>query len=130
MKKIIYIFYLEVAANLFLILQCLFFPASFVAGYAGGTASAAALEVARWYGVLLIPVAWLLWRALLVRGQALRLVLEAYLVFDLVQIAVAFVSAAALGWAPYVVIVIPLELVLAAARILCLWRPVETGIKG
>ena len=129
MKYVIYIFYCELAANLFLIVQCLFFPASFVAGYSNQPAAVAALEVARWYGALLIPVVWLLWRALRVRGAVLRLVLQAYLAFDLVQIVVGLVSAQALGWAPYVLIVIPLELVLAAARILCLWKPVETGIE-
>jgi hypothetical protein len=129
MRYFIYVFYLEIAANIFLIFQCLFFPAAFVAGFSGQPASAAVMEIARWYGVLLIPVAWLLFRALQARGKALRLVLEAYLVFDLLQIVVAFVSAGALGWAPYVLIVLPLEAVLAAARIVCLWKPVETGIE-
>lgn len=130
MKYILYIFYLELAANLFLIVQCLFFPASFMAGYSTQPASPAALEVARWYGVLLIPVVWVLFRALQIRGQTLKLVLQAYLAFDLVQIVVGFVSASTLGWAPYIVIVLPLEMVLAAARILCLWKPVETGIEA
>lgn len=130
MKYILYIFYLEIAANLFLALQCLFFPAAFLAGFSSQPASIASLEVVRWYGVLLIPVSWLLWRVLQAHGQALKLVLEAYLVFDLVQIVVGFVSANALGWAPYVVIVVPLEIILATARILCLWKPLETGIEG
>jgi hypothetical protein len=128
MKYIFYIFYLEIAANLFLIFQCLFFPAVFVAGFSGQPAPAA-VEIVRWYGVLLIPVVYLLFRALQVRGKILKLVLEAYLIFDLVQIIVALVSANALGWAPYVLIVLPLEVVLAAARVLCLWRPIETGIE-
>lgn len=129
MKYVIYVFYFELLANLFLIGQCLFLPGSFVAGYSGQPAPAAALEIARWYGVLLIPIVWLLWRALRTRGAVLKLVLQAYLAFDLVQIVVGFVSAQALGWAPYVIVVIPLELVLAAARIVCLWKPVETGIE-
>jgi hypothetical protein len=129
MKSILYIFYLEIAANLFLILQCLFFPAAFVAGYSAEPASAAALEIARWYGVLLIPIVYLLFRALQARGKTLKLVLEAYLIFDLIQIVVGLVSANALGWAPYVLIVVPLEMVLAAARIVCLWKPLETGIE-
>jgi hypothetical protein len=130
MKYIIYVFYLEVLGNLFLIFQCLFFPAAFVAQYSSQPATPASLEIARWYGVLLIPVIWLLFRVLQTRGQALKLVLEAYLIFDLIQIVVAFVSANALGWAPYVVIVLPVEVILATARILCLWKPVETGIEG
>jgi len=129
MKYVITIFYLEIAANLFLIGQCLFFPAGFMAGYSAQPASAGALEVVRWYGVLLIPIVWLLFRALRERGRVLRLVLEAYLVFDLVQIVVGLVSASSLGWAPYVLIVVPLEVLLASARVLCLWKPRETGIE-
>jgi hypothetical protein len=129
MKYIIYIFYLELAANLFLIVQGLFFPAAFVAGFSSQPASSAALEIARWYAVLLIPVVWLLFRALQARGPVLKLVLEAYLVFDLIQIVVGLFSAQALGWAPYVLIVLPLEIVLAMARIVCLWKPLETGIE-
>lgn len=128
MKTILYVFYLEIAANLFLAVQCLFFPAAFLAQFSNQPAPAFALEVARWYGVLLIPITWLLFRVLQTRGQSLKLVLEAYLVFDLVQIVVCFVTASTLGWAPYVVIALLIEVTLATARILCLWRPVQTGI--
>lgn len=128
MKTILYVFYLEVAANLFLTVQCLFFPAAFLAQFSSQPAPASALEVARWYGVLLIPITWLLFRVLQTRGQPLKLVLEAYLVFDLVQIVVCFVTASTLGWAPYVVIALLIEVTLATARILCLWKPHEMGI--
>lgn len=128
MKYILYIFYLELATNLFLIIQCLFFPATFVAQFSSAPAPALALELARWYGVLLIPIVWLLFRALRTRGATLKLVLEAYLAFDLVQMIVVFVTANALGWAPYVMMALWIEIILAAARILCLWKPAETGI--
>lgn len=128
MKYVIYVFYLEIAANLFLMVQSLFFPASFVAQYTTQPATPVALELARWYGVLLIPIVWVLIRALQVRGKTLKLVLEAYLAFDLVQIVVVFVSAGSLGWAPYVVIALVIEIILAIARILCLWKPLQTGI--
>lgn len=128
MKYIIYVFYLELAANLFLIVQSLFFPASFVAQYAPQSAPPVALELARWYGVLLIPIVWVLFRAIQMRGQTLKLVLQAYLAFDLVQIVVVFVSANNLGWAPYVIFALVIEIILAVARIVCLWKPVETGI--
>ena len=130
MKYVIYVFYLELAANLFLIVQSLFFPASFVAQYASGAASPVAIELARWYGVLLIPIVWVLFRALQMRGETLKLVLQAYLAFDLVQIVVVFVSAGSLGWAPYVTVALVIELILAVARILCLWKPIETGIEN
>ena len=130
MKYVFYIFYLEIAANLFLIVQCLFFPAAFLAQFSNQPAPAFALEVARWYGVLLIPIIWLLFRVLQTREQPLKLVLEAYLVFDLVQIVVVFVTARALGWMPYVVMALLIEVVLATARILCLWKPAQTGIEA
>jgi hypothetical protein len=129
MKYIIYVFYLEIAANLFLVIQCLFFPADFLTQFSSQLGPAFALEVARWYGVLLIPIVWLLFRALQVRGKVLKLVLEAYLIFDLVQIVVALVSAKNLGWVPYVVIALGIEVVLATARILCLWKPRQTQIE-
>ena len=128
MKYILYVFYLEIAANLFLIVQCLFFPATFAAQLSSQPAPALALELARWYGVLLIPIVWLLFRVLRTRGAALKLVLEAYLAFDLVQIVVVFVTANALGWAPYVIMALWIEIILATARIVCLWKPAETGI--
>ena len=130
MKYIITIFYLEIVANLFLIIQSLFFPAAFLAGFSTQPAPAFVLEVARWYGVLLIPIIWLLFRALQTRGKTLKLVLEAYLVFDLVQIVVVFLSTQSLGWAPYVLMALFIEVILAAARILCLWKPRETGVEG
>lgn len=130
MKYILYIFYLEIAANIFLIIQSLFFPAAFLAGFSTQPAPAFALEVARWYGVLLIPIIWLLFRALQTRGKTLKLVLEAYLVFDLVQIVVVFLSTQSLGWASYVLMALFIEVILAVARILCLWKPRETGVEG
>ncbi len=127
MKYVMYVFYLEIIANLFLILQSIFFPASFVAQYASHSAPVA-LELARWYGVLLIPIVWILFRALQMRGKTLKLVLEAYLAFDLIQIMVVFISAQSLGWAPYIVLALMIEIILATARLLCLWKPAQTGL--
>ena len=129
MKYIIYIFYLEIIGNLLLIFQSIFFPASFVAQYSAQSAPVA-FELARWYGVLLIPIVWILFRALQLRGKVLKLVLEAYLAFDLIQIAVALISIQSLGWAPYLVIVLPVEVILAIARLLYLWKPAQTGLNG
>jgi hypothetical protein len=85
MKYVISVFYLEIAANLFLIGQCLFFPAAFVAGFspqtglAGGAGSGAlrmrgpilrlVLEVDTWLwgGCILCPVRG---RMSVVYGQA------------------------------------------------------------
>lgn len=130
MKWIRYIFYLEIAINLLSIPQTLFAPGAFITQMSGQAASAPASEMARWYGVLLCVMTWLLFRALRVRGSALKLTLEAYLLGDVVHIAVSFVSAAALGWTGAIVVGVVLSILLGAARLVCLWKPVETGIES
>ena len=47
MKYVIYVFYVEIIANLFLMVQGIFFPDSFVAQYSDKLAPAVALELAR-----------------------------------------------------------------------------------
>lgn len=128
MKWLRYIFYLELIINLLSISQTLFAPAAFIAQLSGQPASAPAGEMARWYGVLICVMTWLLFRALQVRGSALKLTLEAYLVGDVIHIIVSFVSAAALGWTGAIVAGVVISILLGAARLVCLWKPVETGI--
>lgn len=128
MKFIRGIFYLEILINLLSISQTLFMPAAFMAQFSSQPVSAPAIEMARWYGVLICVMTWLLFRALRMRGAALKLTLEAYLIGDLIQIAVTFVSASALGWAGSMVLSVVVSVLLGAARMICLWKPVETGI--
>lgn len=128
MKFIRYIFYLELLINLLSISQTLFAPAAFITQLSGQPASPAAMEMARWYGVLICVMTWLLFRALRTRGPALRLTLEAYLVGDVIHIFVSFVSAATLGWTGAIVAGVVVSVLLGIARMLCLWKPVETGI--
>jgi hypothetical protein len=129
MKFIRYIFYLELLINLLSISQTLLMPAAFITQLSGQPASPAAMEMARWYGVLICVMTWLLFRALRMRGPALKLTLEAYLVGDVIHIIVSFISAAALGWTGAIVAGVVLSVLLGVARIICLWRPVETGIE-
>ena len=129
MKYVIYIFYMEILLNLASIFQTLFTPATFLASFASQTMPVAALEMARWYGVLICVLTYLLLRGLQKRGQAFILALEALLVGDVIQIAVSFVTASTLGgWPLNVILSIVLSIILAVARIICLWKPVETGV--
>ena len=128
MKFIRYIFYFEIALNILSGFQTLFMPAAFMMQFSGQAVSAPAVEMARWYGVLICVITWLLFRALRVRGLALKLTLEAYLLGDVIHIAVSFVSASVLGWTGAIVAGVVVSVLLGAARILCLWKPVETGI--
>lgn len=128
MKFIRYIFYLELLVNLLSISQTLLAPATFITQFSGQPASPAAMEMARWYGVLICVMTWLLFRALQARGPALHLTLEAYLVGDVIHIIISFISAIALGWTGAIVAGVVLSVLLGLARIVCLWKPVETEI--
>ncbi len=129
MKYVLYIFYLEILLNLASIFQTLFTPATFLAAFTNQTMPAAALETTRWYGVLLCVLTYLLLRGLQKRGPALLLALEALLVGDVIQIGVSFVTAHALGgWSLNTILSIVLSVILGVARIICLWKPNQTGI--
>ncbi len=130
MRYLLYLFYLEILINLVSIAQGLFTPAAFVMQFSAETVSTAGAEVARWYAVLILVISYLLWRALQVRGKTLKIVLEALLVGDLVQIGVAFVTANRLGEWPLVVsAALVVSVVLAVARVLCLWQPELVGLE-
>jgi len=129
MKYLIYVFYAEILINLGSITQTLFTPAKFLGAFSTEPASAAAIEMTRWYGVLICVLTYLLVRGLQQRGPALRVALEALLVGDVIQIAVSFVTANALGGWPFnVILSVVVSVILGIVRIVCLWKPLETGI--
>ena len=129
MKYLIYVFYAEILINLGSIAQTLFTPAKFLGAFSAEPASTAALEMTRWYGVLICVLTYLLVRGLQQRGPALRVALEALLLGDVIQITVSFITASALGAWPFnVVLSVVVSVILVVVRIVCLWKPVETGI--
>jgi L-lactate permease len=130
MRYLLYFFYLEILINLVSISQGLFMPAAFVMQFSGEPVSTAGAEVARWYAVVILMISYLLWRALQVRGKTLKVVLEALLVGDFVQIGAAVVTANQLGEWPLVVsAALVISIVLAVARIFCLWQPKTVGLE-
>ncbi len=129
MKYLLYIFYLESAISLFSGIQALFMPAAFLAQFTSEPVSPLALEITRWYGVVLFVLVYALLQGLRMRGPALKLILQAMLLGDALQIGVTFVTAKALGgWTFTLIMSVVLSTLYLVLRAVCLWKPVETGI--
>lgn len=129
MKYLIYVFYFEILINFVSGGQTLFMPAAFLGQFSSEPAPAFALEMTRWYGVLIAVLTYLLIRGLMLRGTTLKVALEALLFGDAIQIIVTFVTAGVIGWKPNVILSLVLSIILAVVRLVCLWKPVETGIE-
>lgn len=129
MKYLLYVFYFEVLINLASGGQSLFMPAAFLGQFSSEPAPNFAIEMTRWYGVLIAVLTYLLIRGLMLRGAALKVALEALLFGDVIQIVVSFVTANTIGWTPNVVLSLVISIIFAVVRLLCLWKPVETGIE-
>lgn len=129
MKYILYIFYLEIAISLFSGLQALLMPSSFLTQFTSESASVLALEITRWYGVILFVLVYMLIQGLRVRGLTLKLTFQALLIGDILQIAATFVTAKALGaWNFTLVMSVVLSAIYLILRAICLWKPIQTGI--
>ena len=129
MKYLLYVFYLEAAISLLSGFQALFIPTAFLEQFTSEPAPTLAIEMTRWYGVLLSVIVYLLVQGLKLRGTALKLTLQGLLLGDILQIGATFVTAQALGgWSFVLYMSIVLSVVYLILRGICLWKPVETGI--
>lgn len=129
MKYLTYVFYLEAAISVLSGFQSFFMPATFLKQLTPDQAPTIALEMTRWYGVLLFVLVYLLLQGLRLRGSALKLTLQGLLLGDILQIAATFVTARALGsWSLTLYVAVILSVVYAILRGICLWKPVETRI--
>ncbi len=129
MKYLAYAFYLEAAISLLSAVQSFFMPATFLKQFTSDPAPTLALEMARWYGVLLFVLVYLLIQGLRLRGTAFKLVLQGLLIGDFFQIAATFVTARALGdWSFVLYMSVILSTFYIVLRGIYLWKPVETGI--
>lgn len=129
MKYLLSVFYLEILISLFSAAQALFMPALFLKQFTSDTVPTLAIEMTRWYGVLLVVLLYLLIQGLRLRGPALKLVLQALLIGDVLQIGAMFITAKALGgWSTVLVMAVGLSVFYVIVRAICLWKPVETGI--
>ncbi len=129
MKYLLYIFYLESAISLLSAFQALFMPAVFLQQFSTNPAPVLAIEMTRWYGVVLFALVYLLLQGLRMRGPALKLALQAMLFGDILQIGATFVTAQAFGaWSFTLIMSVVLSTLYLILRAVCLWKPVETGI--
>ena len=129
MKYLLYVFYLEALISLFSGFQALFTPAVFLKQFTSDPVPTLALEMTRWYGVLLFVLVYLLIQGLRMRGPALKLTLQGLLLGDILQIGATFVTARALGgWSTVLYGSIVLSILYLILRGICLLKPVETGI--
>jgi hypothetical protein len=129
MKNLLYIFYVESVLSLFSAIQALFIPAMFLKQFTAEPAPVLALEMTRWYGVVLFVLIYLLLQGLRMRGSALKLALQAMLFGDVLQIGATFITARAFGgWSFTLVMAVILSALYLILRGVCLWKPIETGI--
>jgi hypothetical protein len=129
MKYLVYVFYLEALISTISAVQSFFSPTAFLKQFSADPAPVIAIEMTRWYGVLLFVLVYLLIQALRLRGAALKLTLQALLIGDIFQIAATFITAKALGnWSMVLYMSVILSIIYAVLRILCLWKPIETGL--
>lgn len=128
MKAARVIFYIEVLMNLYAAQSLFFDPASYVGLFYSGAdpLPGPALEMNRWYGVLVFAIVYLELRALLSRNNAvLAVAQEALLLSDVLQLIACYrMSQATGGWLRMTMFTAGLAIFLAAVRILWLyaWR--------
>ncbi len=129
MKYLLYVFYFESVLSLFSAVQALFIPSIFLAQFTSEPAPVLAVEMTRWYGVVLFVLVYLLLKGLSMRGPALKLALQAMLFGDALQIGATFVTAKAFGgWSFTLIMSVVLSAIYLILRGVCLWKPVATGI--
>ena len=130
MKYLLYIFYLESAISVLSAFQALFMPAAFLGQFTTDPAPVLAIEMTRWYGVVLFVLVYLLLKGLQMRGPALKLALQAMLIGDALQIGATFITAKALGgWSFTLIMSVGLSAIYLILRAVCLWKPVETRVE-
>lgn len=130
MKYLTYVFYVEAAISILSGFQAFFMPATFLKQFTTEPAPVLAVEMTRWYGVLLFVLVYVLLQALRLRGTALKLTLQGLLFGDVLQVAASFITARALGgWSTVLYMSVILSVIYLILRAICLWKPVETGLE-
>lgn len=128
MKYLPYVFYLEAAISFFSGFQAFFKPVTFLKQFIPDAAPTLAVEMTRWYGVLLFVLVYLLIQGLHLRGAALKLILQGLLLGDILQIGATFITARALGsWSPVLYMSVIFSITYLVLRAIYLWKPAGTG---
>lgn len=101
LRLIRYLFFTEAIINSISIVVFLLKPELMLQGLIADTSQITplSLEMLRWYGGLLLVITIILWRALLSKNpETLRIVLEAYLIGDIVYFVSQIILAQLAGW--------------------------------
>ena len=122
MKILRAVFYIENIFNIITVVYATLFPVQFVALFTsqqGGTVS----ELLRWYGILLVVFIYLeLYALLSKRDELLCLILQGFLIGDILQLiaSVQFASTGA-GWGTSLIISEVFTIILVISRLSWLW---------
>lgn len=123
MRIIRAILYVEIVVNIANIIANLVAPSALLDQFAPQPHPPLALEMVRWFGVLLFVITYIMWHALRSdNAQALRWVIEGYLIGDILYLAVLASLANAVGvWTAGGIIAVAVTLIFGGARIGYLW---------
>lgn len=118
------VFYIECLLNFGSAATAFFAPALFVQQYTSIPLPKEPLELIRWYAVLLFVFVYLELRALRSgKDELLALVLEGFLLGDVIELAAVYLMQNALGaWTANLIVTVVLSLALAAVRVFWLWQ--------
>lgn len=122
------VFYAEIVINLISIAGFMFTGETVLRSLGASQVDPPLVEVGRWFAALTLVITYIMGRALLTRNeQALRFVLEGYLLGDFIYLIVAlqFVNAIGGVWTPGMIFALGITVVLAVIRVLYLTRRVE-----
>jgi hypothetical protein len=129
--KLKIVFYIEAAINFVTVFLCLFFPAFFISQLTDTSIGPVAVELARWYGVLLFVITFIMLGILIIESsKSFFIVMLGYLLGDFAQIAVAIYFAVTIsGWSVGILVTLILTLILVIFRFIVIFKPQYLGFK-
>lgn len=129
--KLKYIFYFEGIINIATMILCIFFPRFFLNQFVENTNELLALEITRWYGILLFVITFILIGSLILgNNELVKIVLLGYLIGDFAQIAATIYLAVIINnWSFAILFTLIITLILIIFRIIVLIKPQLLGLK-
>ncbi|HUU77909.1 MAG TPA: hypothetical protein VMX55_06150 [candidate division Zixibacteria bacterium] len=130
--KLKFVFYLEGLINSTIVIICLFFPNFFLKQVTSSIPSSIiAIEMVRWYSILLFVITFILMGALIIeKYEFFKIILIGYLIGDFIQIAATIYLAIRLAsWTFALIFTIAITIILVIFRILILLKPNLLGFR-
>lgn len=130
--KLKFVFYAEALVNFITVFLCLFFPVFFVSQLTVVFLTPVAFELARWYGVLLFVITFIMLGLLIKENsEAFAIIMLGYLIGDFAQIGVAIYFAVNLNsWSTGILVTLVLTFILLIFRIIVLLKPQLLGFSN